>query len=336
MRGTASAIALAAALLALSAQPAVAGTPRPLWQRTIVAQPLESGVTGKARGRSEALLARRLLRLPARIDATRGKVRLTLATPDGPELETADLSEGEFVVTQDDATQAAPARTRARLVGGGIEKCVPPWSARPAVFKEGRRKLKIRKSGRVVTDDRYSITAGEGTEWVVTEECSYTRVDVTEGRVSSTPKEGEIQTLEDVLLPGDMLTYACQGDVKTRRCFAVLVARRVFDGRMRDFISILAAGRTNEAQLVLCVTPPRYRPAQCGGLDSTGSYQGFRVWYLGCLALQGTWTYRIRWATFASAPFGPVLPADVLNPEPPAPEEPDRAVNCQLVAFGDG
>ena len=272
-----------------------------------------------------------VLPVPSRLDATRGEVRLTLDVPGAEEDDTAEVGEGEFVVHQDAPTDVVGARTRLRLVGGGLESCAPRWKA-TAAYRVVRRRLKLRKRrGRIVTDDRFSVTGGEGTEWRVTEFCEYTRIDVEEGTVLSVPKEDGPPGLREFLQPGDMMTFGC--DARPRRCAVALVrASPDSQGAPHDLIFAAATGPVRERELRFCVTPPLGATA-CGRFGEL-VLDGERGWFVSCLARSGPGLYRFRWATVTGKRFGPVLPLDIGIAEPPAPDNPGSPASCGVPEGG--
>ena len=310
---------VAAGAASLPASPALAGEPAPRFRETFVAEPVSGVVRVYVLNRGyRTLRGRTVLRVPSLLDTRRGEVRLTLDTPSEEVDETAVVGEGEFLVHQDLPTETTGARTRLRLIGAGIDACPPRWMAQTA--RKARRKLRIRKrSGRIVTDDRFSITGGEGTEWRVTEECEFTRIDVEEGVVLSVPKEEALAGLREFLLPGDMMTFGC--DAGPRFCTVAIVTRRPgADGALDDIILAAAVGPLADRQLNFCVTPPRGATA-CAPFEEV-VIDGERGWFVGCIARAGPGRYRFRWATVRGERFGPVLPLEIRNPEPPPPDGP--------------
>ena len=333
-RGTVAACALVLPLVVLALPaPAVAGPSRPVFQRTIVAAPLGSAVVRVQvpGGDFERLLRRRVLPVETRLDARRGDVRLTVDNQ-GPVPETATVSEGQFVVHQDAGTPQSPPRTRLELVGGGLVGCDRRWVAKAAFtrgYRTSGRKLKIRKSGgRIVTSDRHSVTAGEGTEWLVTEQCEYTRIDVVEGAVVSTPTGATgAPDLRSLLLPGDMITYACEGEPS--RCAALAVTRRQGnDGRLHDIVYTVAQGAVPDDILEFCVTPPASR-ATCGFFRPSGTLpNGAKTWGTYCTMHKGPGTYQFRWILPVGRRFSPLLPLEILHPEPTHPQDAEAAAGC--------
>ena len=331
-RGTAAACAFALAAGALPAAPAAAGQSGPVFGRTVVAAPVSGAVRVLVPGGEyERLRGLRVVPVESRLDARRGVVAIT-ADNQGPRPDTAEVSEGQFVVRQDAGTEQSPARTRLELVGGGLVGCDRRWVAKAAVargYRSAGRKLRLRKSGgRIVTSDRHSVTAGEGTEWVVTEQCEYTRIDVVEGSVTSTPKDAAaVPDLRGLLLPGDMITYACEGE--PRRCAGLLVTRRQDnEGRMHDIVYTVAQAAIPEDVLGFCITPPSGR-ANCGAFMKAGTYpNGVKVWGTYCSMHRGPGTYHFRWNLPGGRRFSPVLPLEILNPEGPHPNGPDIAAGC--------
>ena len=316
--------ALAAALLLPGT--AAAGSSAPRFRDTVIAEPLRGVVRLFVPGSGyRTLRGRAVVPVGSRLDTTRGEVRLTLDDPAASAHDTADVSEGEFVVLQDRPTAVVGARTRLRLVGGGIDACTARWTATAAVYREGRRRLRLRKrAGRIVTDDRYSITGGAGTEWVVTEQCEFTRIDVEEGVVLSVPDEGGPPSLREFLEPGDMMTFGCG---PPRFCSVAIVRHTTGSaGTPVDLIFVAAAGPLSGVDLKLCVTPPR-GPTSCGTFGEV-NVDGERGWFVGCLARQGPGVYRFRWATLEGRRFGPVLPLEITKAEPPAEGAPGAAASC--------
>src|SRR3954454_4083068 len=116
------------------------------------------------------------------VDATKGRVRVTIALPNGT-LQSSDFFQGVFRVTQTKAGLATMA-----LAGGNFKACGGRGAAvvQAAKSKKVVRQLWGAGSGKFRTKGRFAAAAIRGTTWDTIDRCDGTLVRVTQGRVAVT------------------------------------------------------------------------------------------------------------------------------------------------------
>jgi hypothetical protein len=125
------------------------------------------------RGPFFTLLDREQVPVGATVDATHGKVRIEAAKPSGG-IETADLADGEFVVSQ----RRHQSLVSLKLTGGSFGGC----AHHPHHVV---RSLSASGGGEFATDGRDAdATAAHSATWVTEDECAGTLVKVAHGKLS--------------------------------------------------------------------------------------------------------------------------------------------------------
>ena len=111
------------------------------------------------------------------VDATKGRVRITIALPNGT-LQSSDFFQGIFKVTQAKAGLATMV-----LRGGSFGKCGRSAAVRSAKSKKVIRQLWGAGSGKFATKGRFAAASIRGTTWDTIDRCDGTLVKVTQGSV---------------------------------------------------------------------------------------------------------------------------------------------------------
>jgi hypothetical protein len=112
------------------------------------------------------------------VDATKGRVRITIALPNG-KLQSTDFYQGVFRVTQAKSGLATMV-----LAGGSFGSCGRSAAVRSAKSKKVIRQLWGSGSGKFRTKGRYSAATVRGTTWDTIDRCDGTLVRVTAGSVT--------------------------------------------------------------------------------------------------------------------------------------------------------
>jgi hypothetical protein len=111
------------------------------------------------------------------VDATRGRVRVTIALPNG-KLQSSDFFQGILKVTQ-----ARSGLATMTLRGGSFGKCGRSAAVRSAKSKKVVRQLWGSGEGRFQTKGRYAAATIRGTTWDTIDRCDGTLIKVTQGSV---------------------------------------------------------------------------------------------------------------------------------------------------------
>jgi hypothetical protein len=111
------------------------------------------------------------------VDARRGRVRITIALPNGT-LQSSDFYQGIFKVTQ-----AKNGLATMTLRGGSFAKCGRAAAVHSAKSKKVIRQLWGAGSGKFRTKGRFAAASIRGTTWDTIDRCDGTLVKVTQGRV---------------------------------------------------------------------------------------------------------------------------------------------------------
>ena len=112
------------------------------------------------------------------VDATNGRVRITIALPDG-KLQSSDFFEGVFRVTQAKSGLATMV-----LAGGNFRVCGRGARAGALAAKvKVIRHLWGKGAGKFQTKGKFAAAAIRGTTWDVIDRCDGTLTVVTQGRV---------------------------------------------------------------------------------------------------------------------------------------------------------
>ena len=159
--------------------------PEPELGRSVGAQPVRGTVLVKFRGTKNFIELGGKGEIPkgSEFDATRGTVRLTVATDRRGGTATGDFSKGKFTFDQK-SKAGAPAELD--LKGDSFRSC-PRRRARrsgKASQRRPRRRLYGNARGRFRTSGRYSAATLRGTRWVVDDRCDGTLTRVIRGSVS--------------------------------------------------------------------------------------------------------------------------------------------------------
>src|SRR3954447_2883030 len=111
------------------------------------------------------------------VDATKGRVRITIAQPNGT-LQSTDFFQGVFKVTQDKKGLATML-----LQGGSFRVCRGHGAVVRAAKSKVVRQLWGAGSGKFVSKGKYASAAIRGTTWDTIDRCDGTLIRVTKGRV---------------------------------------------------------------------------------------------------------------------------------------------------------
>ena len=140
-----------------------------------IVEPADGSLAIRAPGgrRLVPLVDRVALRLPARVDASAGAARVTLAVRGGR--RSARLSGGHFIVDQGGVV---PRRAEIRLLLGA--RACPARSRRLGV---PLRRLRVHASDGLRVHGEHGSAVGRGADWLVEEHCGGTRFRVLRGRI---------------------------------------------------------------------------------------------------------------------------------------------------------
>jgi hypothetical protein len=199
----------ALALLAVAIEPAAAAKKplKPKLGSTVLLKPSSGSVIVKPRGKSRFKLRRpTLVAMGARIDTSKGKVKLTSALS-STRTQSGTFSQGAFVVTQ----RKSDGLTDLTLTGGDFGACTAAARAAKPVTAaaNSRRRLFGRAHGRFRTRGRNSSATVRGTDWLTDDTCTGT---VTENQSQNTTSKIETEGENDIqfdLDPGQTITYYC-------------------------------------------------------------------------------------------------------------------------------
>jgi hypothetical protein len=111
------------------------------------------------------------------VDATNGRVRITIKLPNGA-LQSSDFYKGVFRVTQVKNGLATMV-----LAGGNLSACGRSAAVRAAKSKKVIRQLWGSGSGKFRTKGRYASATIRGTTWNTIDRCDGTLITVTQGSV---------------------------------------------------------------------------------------------------------------------------------------------------------
>jgi hypothetical protein len=265
--------------------------------RTVVIAPIHGTVRVKVRGarRFQHLRRTRAVRLGARIDASRGEVRLVAAN--GARNDTGFFSKGAFVVNQ---TRGKPRTTELQLVGGRPEVCAQgarAASLSPRII----RRLHGRAHGHFRTRGRNSAATVRGTVWDTEDRCDGTVVTSQEGTVDTTTQLGNQDFQLD---PGQSLIGYCVDITNPNlTCFV-----EVSNPTTLTYLFVIATIRPATSYQVCAVSPAGV--PDCGTFplnDDDGD--GVRASGVGCVfsgTADGTGTYYAQW-TLDGTVFGPLF-----------------------------
>jgi hypothetical protein len=114
------------------------------------------------------------------VDATKGRVRITIALPNG-KLQSSDFYSGIFRVTQAKSGLATMV-----LAGGSFKACGKTAAVRSAKAAKVIRQLWASGSGKFATKGRYASAAIRGTSWDTIDRCDGTLIRVTQGKIAVT------------------------------------------------------------------------------------------------------------------------------------------------------
>jgi hypothetical protein len=162
--------------------------PPPALGQRQTAGPVAGTVSLRLQGQSAftPLAAARSIPDGSEIDATNGRVLITVATPDGRTVS-AELYGGRFRVHQDPSGETHFILTLA--LSGCAPVALPKGSAASAARARRRSGPRSRhlwaseSHGKWGTNGRFVSTSVEGTTWLTLDECTRSRVKVTAGRV---------------------------------------------------------------------------------------------------------------------------------------------------------
>jgi hypothetical protein len=146
-------------------------------------RPLRGGEAFGLRGMHRTVPLKDRIGVPfgAKLDATRGAVRLT-ASAGGGRSQSGDFSQGAFLVKQ---KRSAGGLTELALTGGDLTKCTTARAqVRGAAARTVLRRLFGRAHGRFRTRGRFSTATVRGTEWTVIDRCDGTLTTVQRGSVT--------------------------------------------------------------------------------------------------------------------------------------------------------
>ena len=112
------------------------------------------------------------------VDATKGRVRITIALPNGT-LQSTDFFQGIFTVTQ------AKTGLATMVLGGGSFKSCPRGARSGSVAAKPKviRQLWGEGAGQFRTKGRFATAAIRGTTWDTVDRCDGTLIKVTKGRI---------------------------------------------------------------------------------------------------------------------------------------------------------
>src|SRR6266545_2843279 len=160
---------------------ATAGPPPPQVGKTANIAPVSGVVTVRGRGTTKFVPLTELTQIPmgSELDATRGRVRMTVAAGGG-RTEKGDFYQGQFLLTQ-----AAGRRPLTTLRLSAPLACPGPPRLSEVDQTARRRKRRVWGSakGRFRTRGRYSSASVRGTAWLTEDRCNGTLVRVRSGRV---------------------------------------------------------------------------------------------------------------------------------------------------------
>ena len=111
------------------------------------------------------------------VDATKGRVRITIALPNGT-LQSTDFFQGVFKVGQ-----AKSGLATMTLRGGSFSKCGRAAAVHAAKSKKVIRQLWGEGSGKFQTKGRFAAASIRGTTWDTIDRCDGTLIKVTQGSV---------------------------------------------------------------------------------------------------------------------------------------------------------
>jgi hypothetical protein len=111
------------------------------------------------------------------VDATKGRVRITIALPNGT-LQSTDFFQGVFKVGQ-----AKSGLATMTLRGGSFSKCGRSAAVNAAKSKKVIRQLWGSGSGKFRTKGRFASATIRGTTWNTIDRCDGTLIKVTKGSV---------------------------------------------------------------------------------------------------------------------------------------------------------
>lgn len=139
-------------------------------------------VSGSVLVNGTPLTAGQQIPVNATVDATRGVVTMTSASPTGS-LQTANFSGGVFKVIQ----SGPKASTQLTLSGGNFAVC--KTKARRTIAAKPKKKTVVRSlwgngTGTFVTNGRYAAATVRGTIWLTQDRCDGTRIAVQRGIVA--------------------------------------------------------------------------------------------------------------------------------------------------------
>jgi hypothetical protein len=114
----------------------------------------------------------------ATVDATKGRVRIVIAQPNG-KLQTSDFFQGVFLVTQ-----ARNGLATMVLSGGSFGACGNARRGATSAKVKSVRKLWGDGAGKFRTKGRYAAATIRGTTWLTDDRCDGTLIRVTRGAVT--------------------------------------------------------------------------------------------------------------------------------------------------------
>lgn len=165
--------------------PPVQGLPDPVLGKTFNLIAIKQPVRVKAPGAKKfvPLTRPQQLRFGAIVDATRGRVRITIADAKG-KLDTADFYAGVFKISQ--RAKGSKLATLA-LFGGRFKGC--PRAPKPQLARKKPGSRVVRKlwgvgQGSFRTAGRFSSATIRGTMWLTEDRCNATLTRVTQGKVA--------------------------------------------------------------------------------------------------------------------------------------------------------
>jgi hypothetical protein len=160
---------------------ATAAPPPPEAGKTANVAPVSGVVTVRVRGTTKFVPLTELTQIPvgSELDATRGRVRMTVAAGGG-RTEKGDFYQGQFLLKQ-----AAGRRPLTTLRLSAPIACPGPGRLSELEQTARRRKRRVWGSakGRFQTRGRYSSASVRGTTWLTEDRCNGTLVRVRAGRV---------------------------------------------------------------------------------------------------------------------------------------------------------
>lgn len=157
--------------------------PDPVLARAVNARPVSGTVLVKLVGQTTFVPLAEARQIPVGtiVDATKGRVRITVAGQKPGTFYSAEFYEGVFQVTQ-----LSSALTTIKLIGGSFRGCGPA-AATAAKKKPGSpqevRHLWASGSGQFRTLGKYASAIIRGTTWLTADRCDGTLIRVTAGRV---------------------------------------------------------------------------------------------------------------------------------------------------------